>query len=231
VSPLVTVLSTLLLTLLLSLERSRLVFELAGTSLLLFGARRPGLLFYSLVFLPGTIIHELSHLFIAEILRVKTGQITILPELTDSKRERLGSVATASSDPIRGFLIGLAPFVSGIALLLVMGSLLRTGWDSSAPWWQLAILIYGLIVVGNSMLISQEDRRYWPAALILIFLVWFLLTQAGFQISLQPDSWLFHSLTSINLVLGVTVLLNLGMIALFYGIRLGIQKLTKRSLV
>src|SRR3989344_2045217 len=39
----------------------------------------------AILFFPGTIIHELSHWIIAEILRVKTGEISFIPQV--EKRE------------------------------------------------------------------------------------------------------------------------------------------------
>ncbi|KKU14396.1 MAG: hypothetical protein UX21_C0020G0001, partial [Microgenomates group bacterium GW2011_GWC2_45_8] len=50
-----------ILIVILSALRTRLVFELSGTSLLLFDTPRPGIILYSVLVLPGTVIHELSH--------------------------------------------------------------------------------------------------------------------------------------------------------------------------
>jgi hypothetical protein len=212
--------------------RSRLVYELSGTSLLLFGSTRPGITLYSIFFLPGTIIHELSHWVVAEILQVRTGEITIFPDIeAKNQTQRLGSVATERSDPLRGFLIGLAPFVTGLGILVVLGKLLADGWGGNFPLWQLGLIIYGIIVVGNSMMISKEDRRTWPIIIILLLLIIIIVYRLGYL----PSPGIISSLTSVlqilNLILGVTAGLNLVMIGGSYGIRRLIEKLTKRRIV
>lgn len=219
------------LILILSALRERLVYELSGTSLLLFGSTRPGILFYSLLVLPGTIIHELSHWLTAEILRVRTGEITIFPDLSgEGGRERLGSVATAKSDPFRGFLIGVAPFVSGLIILVILGRLVQLGWGAYA-WWQLGLIIYGIMVIGNSMMISREDRRTWPFIIIMMSLIGIVLWRL--QVSLIPNfsSNIAGILTPLNQVLGVTAAVNLVMIGGSYGLRRTIEIVTKRQIV
>ena len=222
------------LTLVLSLIRTRLVYELSGASLLLFGTTKPGIVFYSLIFLPGTIIHELSHWIVAEVLQVKTGAITIFPDLEaegSGVNQRLGSVATARSDPLRGFLIGVAPFLSGLAILAILGRLFSLGLSGAFVWWQLALIIYGIVVIGNSMMISESDRRTWPFIVILILLVVFILY--NLQITLSTNVWNLTSniLSSLNLILGMTAALNLVMIVGLYGLRRLIQKITKGRII
>lgn len=215
----------------LSLLRTRLVYELSGASLLLFGTTKPGIYFYSLLVLPGTIIHELSHWLVAEILQVRTGEIVILPELSGSGREeRLGSVATAKSDPFRGFLIGIAPFVTGLSILFVLGQLLFSAWQKGVIWWQLGLIIYGIMVVGNSMMISRADRRTWPFILILLIFLIFLSSRLELSLPASFLTQVSRSLASLNLVLLVTAIFNLVMIWGSYIIRKLIEKLTKRRI-
>lgn len=219
------------LILILSAMRSRLVYELASLSLLTFGEARYGVWIYSIFVLPGTIIHELSHWLMAEILRVRTGEIVIFPDLSDgSETKRLGSVATEKTDPLRGFLIGVAPFFVGIFALVILGKVLQDNWGISL-WWQTGLLIYGIMVVGNSMMISKEDRRTWPAIIILILIIFLLLKVMGIQVILSDYSWLNLSLSRLNIVLGVTAGLNLVMILVAYGLRSLIETVTKRHIV
>ncbi len=221
----------IILIIVLSTLRERLVNELSGTSLLLLNSARPGILFYSLLVLPGTIIHELSHWIVAEILQVRTGEITILPNLKgEGERERLGSVTTARTDPLRGFLIGVAPFVSGLLFLVILGHLLELGWGVYA-WWQLGLIIYGIVVVGNSMMISREDRRTWPFIIVLFVIIAILLFKfyPSFLIDFRPQ--LSQILIPLNQVLGVTAVLNLGMIGGSYALRRIIEKVTKKQVV
>ena len=221
-----------LLTIVLSVLRSRLVYELSATSLLLCSTTKPGIVFYTIIFLPGTIIHELSHWIVAEILQVRTGTITIFPDLEDQHngQQRLGSVATITTDPFRGFLIGIAPFFIGLLILIVLGRLLSTGISTGFLWWQLVLIIYGIVVMGNSILISASDRRTWPFILIFFSLITIILYRMRFSPSASIYLLSSNILHSLNLVLGVTAGLNLVMIGWSYSLRRLIEKITRRRI-
>ncbi len=228
---LVPLLDFIALVIILSTLRQRLVYELSGTSLLLFGNTTPGIVLYSLLVLPGTIIHELSHWIVAEVLGVRTGQISIFPDLdTGASTRRLGSVATAKSDPFRAFLIGIAPFISGLAILAVLGTLLSDGWGVFA-WWINALIIYGIMVIGNGMMISESDRRTWPFIIVFLLIVWvFLAKQTIFDLTPFLYS-LSLTLKSLISVLLVTAGLNLVMIVGSYAIRKLIERLTGKRII
>jgi hypothetical protein len=230
-SVITTLLIFIFLIVVLAALRTRLVFEISGTSLLIFGTTKPGIWLYTLFFLPGTIIHELSHWIVAEVLQVKTGAITIFPDDNELEgRQRLGSVATESTDPLRGFLIGVAPFLSGMAILAILGKLFQTGWGLYT-WWQLALIIYGIVVVGNSMLISKEDRRTWPFILVFVALISIVIWRMDISLSTNSSVLITGILNSLNLILGVTAGLNLVMIGGSYLLRRAAEKLTKKRII
>ena len=54
--------------------------SILGVSYLVSKSHQFGIMLYSLIYLPGTIIHELSHFFSAAILGVRTGNISIFPK-------------------------------------------------------------------------------------------------------------------------------------------------------
>src|SRR5689334_22124684 len=60
------------------------------------------------LFFPGTLIHELAHMFMAAMLFVRVGKIELFPQ-KQGNSIKLGSVAIAHTDPFRRSLIGLAP--------------------------------------------------------------------------------------------------------------------------
>ncbi|KKU88954.1 MAG: putative membrane protein [Microgenomates group bacterium GW2011_GWF2_47_9] len=220
------------LVVLISALRRRLVYELQGTSLLSFGSAKGGTYIFALLTFPGTVLHELSHWLMAEILQVRTGEMQILPdaESMGQGEEKLGFVMTGRTDPIRGFLIGFAPFITGITALVILGYLLDTFWGS-APTWQIALIIYGLIVVGNSMIVSKADSRNWPFMAIITALIVGALIRSkvvlptGFLLSLT------QIMVRIDQVLGLTILLNLAMIGGFYLLRRSVEKITKQKIV
>src|SRR3989344_4103040 len=85
--------------------------------MLLTRTRSLAVTFVSFLLFPGTVVHELSHLFTAEILGVRTGKLTLAPESIRSEEIQAGSVAIAKTGPFRRAFIGLAPFFVGIASL------------------------------------------------------------------------------------------------------------------
>lgn len=207
--------------------RRRLLFEIQGSSLLITGSTRSGLVIYSILMFPGTIIHELSHWLVAEILQVRTGEITLIPASEGKGDTSLGSVATVRTDPFRGFLIGLAPFITGILSLFLLGYYLKLGWETY-PWWVTALLIYGQIVVGNSMIMSKSDMRYWPFIAILLGLVLVVFAYSGINLPASNFEFLVSILESINAVLGLTIILSLAMILVLYFLRRALERATRK---
>lgn len=212
--------------------RARLYFEFAGLSALVFGSTTVGKWFYTLLFLPGTILHELSHWLMAELLGVKTGEITVLPDFSDtnskSGQERLGSVQTANAGPLRSFLIGSAPFLTGVLILWVIGHLIL---DGGWLWWQYLLLLYGVVVVGSSMLLSKEDRRSWPFILILlivIIVIYYLLPITLPEGLVRGASNLLNTLNQILLVTSGAILV---IISISYGFRRIMEKILGKKVI
>ncbi|MFZ2199421.1 MAG: hypothetical protein WAV40_01380 [Microgenomates group bacterium] len=229
---LVNLLDFVVLVIILASLRQRLVYELSGTSLLLFGSTAPGLTLYSILVLPGTIIHELSHWIVAEVLGVRTGKITIFPDFSDNDNgsSRLGSVSTQRSDPFRAFLIGVAPFISGLTILAVLGAMLARGWHEFA-WWIVAIMIYGVMVIGNSMMISKEDRRTWPFIIVIFSLLVVLVGKYYPSLIFDHTEQYLSILRPLISVLVVTAGLNLVMIVGCYAMRRLIERITGKRII
>lgn len=145
-----------------------------------------GIIILSLLFFPGTVVHELSHWIIAEILRVRTGAITLHP-IIEKGGVRLGSVALERTDPVRRLIVGLAPVLVGVILVVAitnlylanghLGALFSVGHlggvQGRLPWppsqeswvWFPSVLInpltylylYVLFSIGNTMFSSKKD--------------------------------------------------------------------------
>lgn len=139
----------------------------------------------TILLFPGTVIHELAHLFTAEVLGVPTGKLTLVPEgletSDDGEQEiKTGSVAIAKTGPFRRAIIGIAPVIIGLAALGVLAYFLTTATETL---W-LAVIGYLLFAVSNSLFSSPEDLvGFWPIAItlvLLMFAAWF----AGFRIAL-----------------------------------------------
>lgn len=176
-----------------------------------------GVRFMVVLLFPGTIIHELSHLFTAEILGVRTGKLSLVPEGLegpDGQEIQAGSVAIAKTDPIRRTVIGLAPVFVGLAVLAGLSYFL-----SSSPYSHTTIttilLYYLLFTVSNTMFSSREDMKGVIPVFITLSLfttaayvagVRFTLTGKALELAQQVISSLSQSLL---LVLAVNILLLL----------------------
>jgi len=146
--------------------RHKISREIQMISLLLFRNTSPGVLFYSLFFLPGVIIHELSHLLTASLLGVQTGNISIFPSEIKPGNTKLGYVESAQSDPVREGLIGFAPLFIGVTIIFIAGGL----HFALEPVKQILIM-YLLFSVANTMFVSKEDTRSWWGLLTFIVLI------------------------------------------------------------
>ncbi|MER3543240.1 MAG: hypothetical protein C4311_01235 [Chloroflexota bacterium] len=176
----------LLLTLLplLALERW-LRRHLYGLGLLLSGSPEIAEFVYFLLLLPGILVHELSHWLIAWALGVRTGRISIWPRRQRDGRLRLGYIETEATGPVREALIGVAPLVSGVALILLIGEhalgiagigsalvagdlgglLRRLAAAAQAP--DVWLWLYLVFALANAMLPSPADRRAWPVGILV----------------------------------------------------------------
>lgn len=174
--------------------------HLQGLTYLLTGHREMALWMFFVIFLPGTIVHELSHWLVAHLLGVRAGRLEIWP-----RRQKgavwLGSVQIGRADPLRSSLIGLAPLITGSCVVAaigthlrldIMGGLMRQG-DWQAVWHELSasarlpdfwLWIYLLFSVASRMLPSAADRQSWRPILLFVGLVSFALMLSGWTLDL-----------------------------------------------
>lgn len=197
----------------------------------------------SILFFPGTVIHELAHLFTAEILGVPTSGLTLVPEGLEESDVKTGSVAISQTDPIRRALIGTAPVYVGIAALATISYFLSAELTGAPVFGPLtpynnppvAIAVFGylLFAVSNTMFSSKEDMEgFWPVALVVGLIVAALYV-IGVRIDITSAlSGAFTDfLTSLATNIGWITGLN---VVLFLCSRLSItaiEKITKRRLV
>ena len=70
----------------------------------------------SLLFLPGTIIHETAHFITALFLILPVKSMTVFPRWDDNEI-KLGEVLFIKKDSLRAILVGIAPVFFGIGIL------------------------------------------------------------------------------------------------------------------
>jgi hypothetical protein len=158
--------------------------HLQGLWLLILRDADMALVMYSLMMLPGVLLHEGSHWVAATLLGVRAGRFSVVPARLPNGNLRLGYVETARADPVREALIGAAPLVFGVAAIIFMGysrlgvgpvgealgqgDLLATLAAAQAmgqrpDFW---LWVYLTFTVANSMLPSASDRRAWGPVLL-----------------------------------------------------------------
>jgi len=204
-------------------DLSRLVHRFGGN-------QHTAIVIWSIIFLPGTIIHEISHFLFAALTGARTGKIDIFPEYLELESSdegtthvALGSVQTQKLNPLRGFLVGIAPFISGIVLLIWLAALLQTAY-SEGNIWIVILEGYLFFIISNSFFPSWSDiKQAIPLTIILIFvalLVWYF----GFQVSLSSNSYVWTILDSLWKAIALSSAINLAIIGFIFLI----HRLTKK---
>ncbi len=107
----------------------------------------------ALIFLPGTILHELSHFLMAILLLLKVREIHIFPQW-EQNYIKLGRVIYEKKDVFRSILVGIAPIIVG---------LLFFWWLSLLHVFQIEdlvlkiLVIYIIFVISSTMFSSKQD--------------------------------------------------------------------------
>lgn len=140
----------------------------------------------SILFLPGTIVHELSHLLVAGVLMVPVGEIDLLPEV-DGQQVKLGSVQIGQTDPFRRILIGVAPLLLGLSALIGLIYFNKDSLLDFSSLWLSVLVIYLIFQITNTMFSSKKDLEgalIFIGAILAVILIIFL---ALFLTGNMPD--------------------------------------------
>lgn len=144
---------------------------------------------FSILFLPGVVLHEFSHYIMAKVLFVRTRGFSIIPKMMPEGYLRMGYVEVAETDIVRDSLIGAAPLILGnlavayIAItrlhLIPLWDVLRNG-QFGLFWMGVSLLpsvpdfalwFYLTFAISSTMLPSQSDRHAWlPLGLSVVVL-------------------------------------------------------------
>lgn len=155
----------------------------------------------AIVFLPGTFIHELSHLIFAKLLGVQTGEFSIWPSLQENGA-KLGSVQVAKTDLFRRSLIGIAPLIVGTAIIIGLIWLVVSQ-NLISDYKVLALIGLLIFQISNTMFSSKRDLEGVWLFIVLTIAVIIALLVMGVRVSLDID------LTNVNLLLLVPIFIDL----------------------
>lgn len=181
------------------------------------GSRSMSITILTLFLFPGTVVHELSHLFTAEILGVRTGELSLVPESIQGEDGiTSGSVAIAHTDPFRRAMIGVAPLVSGIIILAGISYFLPlwiTTFSREPAFLTSLPLIgafYGILTVSTTMFSSPEDMHGVVPVIVIILLLVTGSYIAGLKIQL-PEMWnvkIYDGMLALVKALGMVITIH-----------------------
>ena len=205
----------------LDLSKSQLVRQLTRLIHNLGGGQRGTIITWSIIFLPGTIIHEVSHFLVAAFTGARTGRVEIFPEYledevdSDKKGVALGYVQTQTLNPIRGFLVGIAPFISGIALMIFLASQIQGSYEGK-NYQLLIILGYLFFTIANSFFPSWSDIKQTLPLVVISAIVGIVAWFFGFQIFYTPTTEILALLDSLVVAIMASVGINLIIILILF---------------
>lgn len=228
----------------------RLHWEIQAAFLLLTGRVDLSNVLFALLFLPGILLHEVSHYLMAKILRVPTKKFSVIPQTLADGRLRLGYVETAKTDLLRETLIGAAPLLSGILLIAYVG-MIQFGFTdiwrsfqasaqipaqidlspvfSQPDFW---LWLYLVTVVSSTMMPSPSDRRSWlPFIGVGLFLLAMgILVGGGPWMLKNIAPQLNVAFSIVALTFAISLMVHIFMWPIWFGLRVILSKLTKRDL-
>ncbi len=208
------------------LLQRRLHWEIQAIFLLITRRQDITIVLFSLLFLPGVLIHEISHFLMARLLGVRTGRLSVIPRPMDDGRLQLGYLETGRADFVRDALIGVAPLIFGgffIGYIAIKPLGIPDLWNdfaggsnaelmqtlvnifAKADFW---IWFYLAFAISSTMMPSRSDRRGWlPVGLLL-----FTLLLVGMTVGAGP--WLFQQASSVmeRIFIAIIIILGTGLV-------------------
>ncbi|MFN4212710.1 MAG: hypothetical protein ACK4FL_01970 [Microgenomates group bacterium] len=172
-------------------------------------------LLMSLIFLPGTIVHELSHFFAATALFLKVDDLQIFPRF-EGAETKLGHVVYEKKDFLRGFLVGVAPVFGGLFFFFFLSFFKLF---PSGNLWGNIFFGYLVFAISSTMFSSKKDLVDFiyiiPTVLIFIGVIYVFDIKLDFIFKNKNLLAIFSSLfEKINFYLLLSLLTNLFLIVI-----------------
>lgn len=136
----------------------------------------------SIIFLPGTLVHEMAHLLVAGVMLVPVGDISLMPQIHE-EGVKLGHVEIAKTDPVRRALIGFAPVFVGLGMLIGIIYFANSQFFDKGiyPIWLIITIFYLEIVIGNTMFSSRKDLEGTLGVVVVVVAILGALYLLGFE--------------------------------------------------
>ncbi len=165
----------------------------------------------AVLFFPGTLIHEMSHLVMAMILNLKIRDITLIPQVRGNVL-KLGTVWYEKKDVVRGLIVGIAPFFAALyAFWLIDAFQFLTGNLAVAAFFS-----YIVFAISSTMFSSKQDLidlvYVLPIFIIGGLVLYFLKVDLGQMTGFIDTQGITNFLLVVNSFLIFSLLLNGGII-------------------
>lgn len=160
----------------------------------------------SLLFFPGTVVHELAHAITAVCLLLPVRSIHLIPEW-DHKSIHLGHVTYEKRGLWRSIIVGLAPLPFGMVALWVV-----LQWH--LPVWLTGYLMF---VISSTMFSSKSDlvdAIYIIPLVIVLGVVWFFFPTAV----AGPVTWLLTNAQPYITIANTYVMIAIGIHVVIIGV-------------
>ena len=166
------------------------------------------------IFLPGTIIHELSHFIMALVLLLRVHDLRIFPEMRNNGI-KLGHVIYEKRDIFSGIIVGIAPLIFGISFFWWLYSI---NLFTHNLWYIQIVKIYIMFVISATMFSSKQDLvdigYLIPILIIVVFCVYYFNIDIRILFSNQSlIAVLKDFMYSVTVYLGISVIIHVSLIA------------------
>lgn len=235
----------------LAVLQRRLHFEIQALLFLLTKRIDLSMTIFAILFLPGVLIHELSHYGMARLLNVPVGKLSLIPQPLPDGRMRLGYVETQSTDFIRDALIGAAPLIVGSFVVAYAGLINLqftifwaeftmsdlslaisdlSGIFNQQDFW---IWFYIIFVVSSTMFPSTTDRRGWAPILltlgVLVSLI--LISGLGPWFWERIGSYLLDLVRLLSMIFLVSALVHLLLLLPVWALRFSLSRIFRLKVI
>ena len=179
----------------------------------------------SIIFFPGTVIHELAHFLVASVLFLRVRNLSIFPKF-EGTYIKLGSILYEKKDALRGILVGVAPILVGVLIFFLVNS--AKLFPTSNLYLNI-VMLYLIFTVSSTMFSSKQDL------VDLIFIIPLVIVIGGaiYIFNIKTDVLFKNKLflegllgfaNKTNLYLLISLLINLGLITILRSTRLILKR-------
>jgi len=167
-----------------------------------FSTNSPIYIILSLIYLPGTIVHETAHFITALLLLLPVQSMAVFPSFKENEI-KLGEVKFQRRDFLRGILVGIAPFF--FSLILLFAIFIYHIFPSTNLWLN---ILFGYLIFSISSNMFSSGRDLEGIVLLVPLIILAIIIFYVFDIRLNLYSF-NNLLGKINYYLIFVLLINL----------------------